>query len=186
MYYICNNFDKCHKFTIMKKTLLFSFLAISINASAAHNDSFTYEQYETVTATDSTGIAEEVDRTKECGPYYLYPTDKRYPHDEPIYDVVEKAPSFPGGMKEVWKYISDNIKYPKELEEAAVQGRVVVSFVVSSQGYLYDAKVTKTICDELDQEALRVVRCMPKWEPGTQKGKNVNARFTLPISFRLY
>lgn len=97
-------------------------------------------------------------------------------------DVVEQAPTFNGDLK---AFLAQNVKYPKKAMENGVQGRVLVSFIVETNGSISNVKVVRSVDPELDTEALRVVKKMPKWTPGMQKGKAVRVRFTLPISFRL-
>ena len=104
--------------------------------------------------------------------------------DEP-FDVVEQMPEFPGGTPELMKYISTNVKYPKEAFEKGIQGRVVVQFVVEKDGSINEVKVVKKVNEHLDAEAIRVVNAMPKWKPGKQKGEPVRVKFTLPVTFRL-
>lgn len=105
--------------------------------------------------------------------------------EEEIFQVVEKQPEFPGGMAELMKYLQKNIKYPTVCQEQGIQGRVIVQFVVNSDGSICDENVVKPVNPYLDKEALRVVRTMPKWSPGEQRGKKVRVRFTLPVTFRL-
>ena len=102
-----------------------------------------------------------------------------------IFQVVEEQPMFPGGMEEMMKFLQQNIKYPKEAQEQGKQGRVIVQFVVNKDGSITDAKIMKPVDPLLDAEALRVVRSMPNWTPGKQRGKEVRVRFTLPVTFRL-
>ena len=105
--------------------------------------------------------------------------------EEEIFQVVENQPEFPGGMVELMKYLQKNIKYPTICQEQGIQGRVVVQFVVNSDGSIVDAQVIKPVNPHLDKEAVRVVNAMPKWKPGEQRGKKVRVRFTLPVTFRL-
>lgn len=104
---------------------------------------------------------------------------------EKTYDVVETMPDYPGGIGEMMKYISTNVKYPKEMAEQKIEGRVIISFVVKNNGEIADAKVTKSVHPQLDAEALRVINSMPNWTPGMQGGKPVNVKFVLPVSFKL-
>lgn len=105
--------------------------------------------------------------------------------DDDVYEVVEKMPAFPGGIAELMKYLSSNIKYPVEAHKAGIQGRVVVSFVVNKDGTVKDAKIVRSVDKSIDAEALRVISAMPKWQPGYQDGKAVSVRYTLPVTFRL-
>lgn len=104
---------------------------------------------------------------------------------EKTYDVVETMPEFSGGTGEMIKYLVKNIRYPKEMEEQKVEGRVIVTFVVRKNGEIVDAKVVKSVHPQLDAEALRIINGMPNWTPGMQNGKPVNVKFALPVSFKL-
>lgn len=105
--------------------------------------------------------------------------------DDDVYEVVEKMPAFPGGMAELMKYLRSNVKYPVEAHKAGIQGRVVVSFVISKDGTVKDAKIVRSVDKSIDAEALRVISAMPKWQPGYQDGKAVSVRYTVPVTFRL-
>lgn len=102
-----------------------------------------------------------------------------------VFDVVEEMPSFPGGPAALMKYLADNIKYPVVAQENGVQGRVVVSFVVEKDGSITDVKVVRSVDPSLDREATRVVKSMPKWNPGKQNGSAVRVKYNVPVSFRL-
>ncbi|MBO5678739.1 MAG: TonB family protein [Bacteroidaceae bacterium] len=102
-----------------------------------------------------------------------------------IFQVVEEQPLFPGGMQEMMKFLQQNIKYPKEAQEQGKQGRVIVQFVVNKDGSIVNDSIVRSVDPLLDAEALRVVRSMPNWTPGKQKGKPVRVRFTLPVTFHL-
>lgn len=105
--------------------------------------------------------------------------------DNDIHDVVEVMPCFPGGTNDLMHYLANNIKYPTVAQENGTQGRVLVQFVVNKDGSIVDVKVVRSVDPYLDAEALRVVRAMPHWTPGKQKGKTVRVKFTVPITFRL-
>ena len=102
-----------------------------------------------------------------------------------VFDVVEQMPSFPGGPSALMQYLSSNIKYPVVAEENGVQGRVVCTFVVERDGSITDVRVIKSVDPSLDKEAVRVVKSMPKWIPGTQNGSAVRVQYTVPVTFRL-
>ena len=102
-----------------------------------------------------------------------------------VYDVVENMPQFPGGPSAMMKFLSDNIKYPVAAEEKRQQGRVIVTFIVECDGSVSNPKVTTSAEEHLDNEALRLVRAMPKWTPGTQGGHPVLVKYTVPVTFRL-
>ena len=100
--------------------------------------------------------------------------------------IVEKAPEFPGGQKALFKYLSENVKYPVMAQENGIQGKVVCQFVVNRDGSIVDIEVVRSAGDpSLDKEAVRVIKSMPKWKPGKQSGKTVRVKFTLPVNFRL-
>ena len=102
-----------------------------------------------------------------------------------VYDCVEQMPSFPGGTQKLKEFIEENLRYPKELEESCVQGRVIVRFIVERNGKLSNVKVVKSVHPVLDKEALRIVKLMPRWIPGRQNGITVRVKFYIPIIFRL-
>lgn len=104
---------------------------------------------------------------------------------EEVYDIAEVEPSFPGGPEEMAKWIQHQVNYPIEAIEMGEQGVVYVKFTVNTDGSIVDAKIRKSVSESLDNEALRVVKKMPKWIPGEQDGKKVRVSFTLPISFKL-
>ena len=105
--------------------------------------------------------------------------------DEPIFQVVEEMPEFPGGLAEAMKFLAKNINYPVAAQQAKIEGRVIVQFVVEKDGSVSDVKVMRGVNSELDAEAIRVVSMMPKWIPGKQRGKAVAVKYTMPIMFRL-
>lgn len=112
-------------------------------------------------------------------------TEKEEIPTNEIFAIVEKMPEYPGGMAEMMKYLSQNIKYPIHAREVGIQGRVIVVFVVNKDGSITEPEVVKGVEKSLNQEAIRVITSMPKWEPGTQRGKPVRVRYTLPVVFRL-
>ena len=102
-----------------------------------------------------------------------------------IFTVVEEQPGYPGGDEARIKYLQDNIKYPDEAKELGVQGKVFVTFVVEVDGSITDVRVLRGIGAGCDEEAIRVVRNMPRWVPGKQRGVPVRVQFNLPIKFTL-
>ena len=102
-----------------------------------------------------------------------------------VFDKVDEAPQFPGGMAGMMQYLSSNIRYPEDAREAGTQGRVIVSFIVEKDGSISNAKVAKPTYSSLDNEALRVVSNMPKWTSGKQNGEAVRVKYSIPVSFRL-
>ena len=107
------------------------------------------------------------------------------PQEKVIFQVVEEMPQFPGGMGEAMKFLAKNMKYPVAAQQAKIEGRVIVQFVVEKDGSVSDVKVMRGVNSELDAEAIRVVSMMPKWIPGKQRGKAVAVKYTMPIMFRL-
>jgi len=94
-------------------------------------------------------------------------------------------PSFAGGMEGLMRYLSRNIKYPVTAQKAGIQGRVLVQVIIDSNGNVTNPKITKSVDPSLDAEAIRVTANMPKWQPGMQRGKAVNVKYTFPIEFKL-
>ena len=106
--------------------------------------------------------------------------------EEVIFTIVARNPEFPGGQQALYQFLSENIRYPILAVENRTQGRVVLQFVVNTDGSIVDIQVARSVCPLLDREAIRVVQSMPKWRPGeSANGELVRTRFTLPINFRL-
>lgn len=102
-----------------------------------------------------------------------------------IYDNVEVMPEYPGGHVALMRYIAQNVEYPQVAQENGTQGKVVVQFVVDTDGSIINAHVLTSVDPYLDKEALRVIKSMPRWTPGKQKGKPVRVKYTVPVNFRL-
>ena len=102
-----------------------------------------------------------------------------------VYDIVEQMPSFPGGPAELMKWLSSHVQYPAIAIESCIQGTVIVAFIVEPDGSVSNAKLMRSVDPNIDQEALRVVRQMPKWNPGKRAGIPVRVRYCLPIKFKL-
>ena len=105
--------------------------------------------------------------------------------EEEIFQVVENDPEFPGGAEALYKYLAQNIKYPQLARENNITGRVYVTFVVEKDGSVTGVRVLRDIGGGCGQEAIRVVKAMPKWTPGKQRGKNVRVQYNLPVNFSL-
>ncbi len=106
---------------------------------------------------------------------------------EPIsFAVVEDKPEFPGGEAELIKYVAANTKYPEIAKENGIQGRVFVQFVIDKVGKVTKVKIAKSVDPYLDAEALRVMKTLPNWKPGKQRGKAVPVTFIMPVSFKLF
>lgn len=102
-----------------------------------------------------------------------------------VFKVVEVDPEFPGGVEALYKYLAENIKYPEKAKNNKVEGRVYITFVIEKDGTVSDAKVLRSVNEELDAEALRVINAMPKWKPGMQQGVPVRVQYNIPITFKL-
>ncbi len=102
-----------------------------------------------------------------------------------VYILVDQMPEFPGGESALRQFISREIKYPDDAKKAGIHGKVIVNFVVDQKGNVGNAKIIRGVSPSIDQESLRVINTMPKWEPGKDKGKTVLVRYTLPITFAL-
>ena len=106
--------------------------------------------------------------------------------EEVIFTVVEQMPEFPGGTREMFNYIDANLRYPIEAQNNGIQGRTICQFVVNKDGSVVDVVVVRSSgTDALDNEAIRLISSMPKWKPGTQRGKAVRVKYTVPVNFRL-
>ena len=102
-----------------------------------------------------------------------------------VYEVADKMPEFPGGMTGLMQHLSKNIRYPAEAHTNNIQGRVVVSVIINTEGKVTNAQIVQGVAPSLDAEALRVTGTMPDWIPGTKDGKPVNVKYTFPVVFRL-
>ncbi len=108
-------------------------------------------------------------------------------NEDKIYSFVamENPPKFPGGMAKFYKFISQNIKYPDQAKKDSIQGNVFISFVIEKNGSLTNIKVDRKLGYGTDEEAIRVLKLSPNWEPGTQDGKPVRVKYNIPIRFNL-
>ena len=105
--------------------------------------------------------------------------------NQKVFDVVEVMPEYPGGIQALFEYLSQNVKYPADAETQKVEGRVIATFIVETDGTINNVEVVRPVFPSLDAEALRVLSAMPKWTPGKQSGKEVRVKYTVPISFHL-
>ena len=102
-----------------------------------------------------------------------------------VFDIVEQMPSYPGGDEALTRFLNSNVHYPEVAEQNGIQGRVIVTFVVERDGSITDVRVSKGVDPSLNKEAVRVIKSMPRWEPGTLNGKTVRVKYTVPVTFRL-
>ncbi len=100
-----------------------------------------------------------------------------------VYTKVDKMPEYPGGQVALVKFLSKNIKYPAKYKKDKVNGSVFVSFIIDKTGKVIQAKIVKSLNEECDKEALRVIAMMPNWIPGEKEGNKVNVQFGLPVNF---
>lgn len=152
-----------------------------------------------VVATDLTIVENDAELTNEIGPIdagdgankaqeeFVPITTEIEDEDieDEIFIVVEEDAEFPGGLEALGKYLAENIKYPQLAKENNITGRVFVSFVVEKDGRVGNIKILRDIGGGCGAEAVRVVKAMPKWKPGKQRGKPVRSQFNLPVNFDL-
>ena len=105
--------------------------------------------------------------------------------DSESFDITYRNPEFPGGDNELLNYISNNLKYPESAKENGISGRVSLLLTINEKGEIADVKIIRGICPELDEEAVRLVKAMPKWEPGYENEKAKTSYLMLPINFKL-
>lgn len=128
-------------------------------------------------------------KNKRNIPTIIIPEDYEVPESGSIEPVeffkVEKKPEFPGGDIAMLNFIKNNVKYPPESKEIGIQGRVFVEFIIDINGKVIKAKVVHSADKNLDAEALRVIKLMPDWSPGKQRGKEVPVSYVIPVNFKL-
>ena len=105
--------------------------------------------------------------------------------NQQVFDVVEQMPEYPGGIQALFEYLQQNVKYPEDAEKQKIEGRVIATFVVETDGSINNVGVAKPAFPSRDAEAVRVLSAMPKWKPGMQSGKVVRVKYTVPINFSL-
>jgi TonB family protein len=114
------------------------------------------------------------------------PQLKRHsPSTDGVYTIVEQQPEFPGGQRELFKYLQSNTKYPAEARQKGIKGTVYIGFVIDTDGSIKDIGIKRGLSKDINEEALRVIASMPKWIPGMDQGKVVKVAYTLPISFKM-
>ena len=105
--------------------------------------------------------------------------------EDQVFIEVDVHPEYPGGMDALMKFLMENLRYPQEARNERIQGTVFVTFVVEKDGSVTDIKTLRGVAPSLDEESIRVVKAMPKWEPGVLKGEPVRVQFNLPLRFIL-
>ena len=144
------------------------------------------EQTVTVMAPDGTVrpvSQEELDAMK-VSDENLEEVDVKISGDE-VFMIVEEMPEFPGGEEALVKFIAESTKYPEEAKNKRIEGKVFVQFVINKEGNVENVKLAKSIDPLLDEAAMNIVKSMPQWKPGRQKGEAVKVSFTIPINFQL-
>lgn len=145
-----------------------------VDDNAVIEDEFKLQDFENVTdgslLTNTVEIKQELPEEEE---------------EQPIFKVVEQQASFPGGPTKLYEYLAKNIKYPQQARETGTQGKVYLTFVVERDGSITDIKILRDIGSGCGEEAIRVVKSMPKWQPAKQRGKVVRQQFNLPVNFSL-
>ena len=125
----------------------------------------------TETATVQTNVDQQVTTTSD--------------QDKKVYKSVDQMPQFPGGEVALMKYLQSEIKYPMNAAKNNIQGRVIVQFVIDKNGEIGEVKVLRSVDEEVDAEAVRVIKSLPKFNPGRQNGEAVSVWYTLPVSFKI-
>ena len=130
-------------------------------------------------------INAEVDQTEVIEEYVAPEIEEEEVVEQEIFQIVEEMPSFPGGDVKLMEYIAKNIKYPQIARESGIQGRVFIGFVVEPDGSISNVKLLRGIGGGCDEEAMRVIKSLPKWKPGKQRGKAVRVSYQIPVNFKL-
>ncbi|MBO6026108.1 MAG: energy transducer TonB [Bacteroidales bacterium] len=130
-------------------------------------------------------INAEVDQDEVIEEYIAPEVEEEEVVEAEIFTIVEEMPDFPGGLAKLTDYLGKNIKYPQMARESGIQGRVFVNFVIEPDGSVSNVNVMRSLGGGCDEEAIRVVKSMPKWKPGKQRGKAVRVSYILPVNFKL-
>ena len=156
----------------MKKTLLSSMIIILMGLLGACSSN----------TSDKPSLSEQsVSENKTATPVAIEVPDTL----GKTYDAVEVMPEFPGGTEALLSFIKDNLEYPQKAIDEQTEGRVIIRFVVNSNGEISDPTILKGINKNLDQAAIDVINKLPRWKPGQQDGQKVNVKYTLPVVFKL-
>ncbi len=143
------------------------------------------KQDNSVMSTFTQAGSDDVSLIKEHKEEVVQEKPKEEKKKEEVFTHVEQMPKFPGGDAELYKFISNNLQYPAMAIENNVQGKVIVQFVVTKDGSIGNVKVVRSVDRDLDNEAVRVCKKLPKFVPGKQNGQAVNVWYTLPVTFKL-
>ncbi len=135
--------------------------------------------------TEDININAEVEQNEVIEEYVAPEVVEEEVTEQEIFQIVEEMPAFPGGEAKLMEYVGKNIKYPQIARETGIQGRVFIGFVVEPDGSVSNVKLLRGIGGGCDEEAMRVVKSMPKWKPGKQRGKAVRVSYQIPVFFKL-
>lgn len=183
--------EKSSPWACLKYLYVLPVAAVAVTAFARPEVSEKVEEISAVKVNDlaaivETKVAESVgDTTKPAGVTYVPVEVNEKLKGTPVLTVVEQMPAYPGGMAALMEYFKENMRYPASAKERGLKGRVTVQFVVDKDGSIKEPKVIRSIDQELDEEALRLVKSMSKWEPGRQNGEPVAVKFAVPVPFKL-
>ena len=135
--------------------------------------------------TEDININAEVEQNEVIEEYVAPEVVEEEVVEQEIFQIVEEMPSFPGGESKLMEFVAKNIKYPQIARETGIQGRVFVGFVVEPDGSISNVKLLRGIGGGCDEEAMRVIKSLPKWKPGKQRGKAVRVSYQIPVFFKL-
>jgi len=135
--------------------------------------------------TEDLNINAEVEQNEVIEEYVAPEVVEEEVVEQEIFQIVEEMPAFPGGEQKLMEYVAKNIKYPQIARETGIQGRVFVGFVVEPDGSISNVKLLRGIGGGCDEEAMRVIKSLPKWKPGKQRGKAVRVSYQIPVFFKL-
>ena len=135
--------------------------------------------------TEDLNINAEVEQNEVIEEYVAPEVVEEEVVEQEIFQIVEEMPAFPGGEGKLMEYVAKNIKYPQIARETGIQGRVFVGFVVEPDGSISNVKLLRGIGGGCDEEAMRVIKSLPKWKPGKQRGKAVRVSYQIPVFFKL-
>ena len=190
--------EKSNQWAKLKYLYILPVAAIAVTAFARPEISETAEEISAVKVNDLTAIVEAkaIKSTEESVQISTVSQDtvkvnyvptevSRKLQGTAVFEVVEEMPEFPGGVDAMMEYLQKELRYPESAKEKGIQGRVTVQFIIDKEGNVTNSKVTRSVDKDMDTEAIRLVKAMPKWKPGMQKGKAVAVKYTVPVVFRL-
>ena len=190
--------EKSNPWAKLKYLYILPVAAIAVTAFARPEISETAEEISAVKVNDLTAIVEAkaIKSTEESVQIstvsqdtvkvnYVRTEVSRKLQGTAVFEVVDEMPEFPGGVDAMMEYLQKELRYPESAKEKGIQGRVTVQFIIDKEGNVTNSKVTRSVDKDMDAEAIRLVKAMPKWKPGMQKGKAVAVKYTVPVVFRL-